>query len=75
MRFNIAIDKRTKTRSATNLELVKSKEYERERGKIYAVKSNFGFIRGLSREKDVYFHFSGDSYLYKLTLSRDRGKF
>lgn len=56
--FNIAIEKRTRIRSAVNIELIKPKELPREVGVISSVKNSFGFIKSTEREEEVYFHFS-----------------
>jgi len=56
--FHIATDKRTKTRSAVNVELVTPTQLPREVGVVSSVKNSFGFIKCTDRDEEVYFHFS-----------------
>eukprot|EP01117_Protostelium_nocturnum_P004597 TRINITY_DN165_c0_g1_i1.p1 TRINITY_DN165_c0_g1~~TRINITY_DN165_c0_g1_i1.p1 ORF type:complete len:1096 (+),score=427.06 TRINITY_DN165_c0_g1_i1:121-3408(+) len=56
--FNIATDKRTKSKSAVNVELVSPTQLPREVGVVSSVKNSFGFIKCPEREEEVYFHFS-----------------
>jgi len=56
--FNIATDKRTKTRSAVNVELVSPTQLPREVGVVSSVKNSFGFIKCTDRDEEVYFHFT-----------------
>eukprot|EP01116_Phalansterium_solitarium_P021947 TRINITY_DN7051_c0_g1_i1.p1 TRINITY_DN7051_c0_g1~~TRINITY_DN7051_c0_g1_i1.p1 ORF type:complete len:1112 (+),score=427.34 TRINITY_DN7051_c0_g1_i1:1242-4577(+) len=56
--FNVAVDKRTGVRSATNVRIVKRNELSRERGVITAVKEGFGFIDSAVAEAEYYFSFS-----------------
>ena len=56
--FNIVVEKRGGMLSASDIRLVKPKDYPREFGVVSSVKSSFGFIKSSDREEEVYFHFS-----------------
>jgi len=56
--FNVATDKRTKSRSAVGVELVTPTNLPREIGVVSSVKNSFGFIKCTDRDEEVYFHFS-----------------
>lgn len=55
--FDIAIRKRTNTKHAQDIVLIKEAETQKEVGIICAIKASFGYISCPTREKDVFFHF------------------
>jgi len=56
VKFNLVINKRTKTRTATNVVIYRFGG-KRETGVIQSLKDNFGFIKCSEQPVSVYFHF------------------
>lgn len=56
VKFNLVVNKRTKTRAATNVVIYRFGG-KRETGVIQSLKDNFGFIKCSEQAVSVYFHF------------------
>lgn len=56
--FSIGVEKKSRIRGATNIQLLSHKSLPTESGIINALKNGYGFIRSADREEDLYFHFA-----------------